>query len=87
MTDDQFIYKTRKKALGPFRKEIHSLPRKIKYKIASEMEKEFSFLFDKLNIKDTKELIDSYVKAVRVKKTKAFFLKKRKELTDMEGAD
>ena len=87
MTDDQFIYKTRKKALGPFRKEIHNLPRDLKDRIALEMEKEFSFLFDKLNIKDTKELIDSHDKGVKVEKTKHVFLKERTELTDMEGAD
>ncbi|MCK4912347.1 MAG: class II fructose-bisphosphate aldolase [Candidatus Omnitrophica bacterium] len=86
-TDDQFIYKTRKKALGPFKKEIHSLSHDVKEKIASALEEEFSFLFDKLNIKNTKEAVDKYVKIVKVDKLKEDFLKEEKDLGVLEGAD
>jgi fructose/tagatose bisphosphate aldolase len=86
-TDDQFIYKTRKKALGPFKKEIHSLSRELKDKISLILEREFSFLFDQLNIKDTKELIDKYVKPIIVEKRKEEFLKEEVELGELEGAD
>ncbi|MBU4253289.1 MAG: class II fructose-bisphosphate aldolase [Acidobacteria bacterium] len=61
MTDDQFYYKTRKKALGPFKKEIHSLSRELKDKIAAAMEEEYDFLFDKLNIKDTRFIVNQYI--------------------------
>ena len=61
LTDDQFYYKTRKKALGPFKKEIYSLPRELKDKIAAAMEEEFDFLFDKLNIKETRSIVDQYI--------------------------
>jgi len=73
-TDDQFIYKIRKKAFGPFKRQIYSLPRDLKDKIFSAFEKEFSFLFEKLNIKDTKALVDNYVKPIRVEKKKEDFL-------------
>jgi len=86
-TDDQFIYKTRKKALGPFKKEIHTLSTDLKDKISSVLEEEFSFLFEQLNIKNTKKHVDRYVKLVLVKKTKDDFLKEEKELGDLEGAD
>jgi len=86
-TKDQFIYKTRKKALGPFKKEIHSLSHDVREKISSALEEEFSFLFDKLNIKNTKEAVDRYVKSVKVDKLKEDFLKKEKELGVLEGAD
>jgi len=86
-TDDQFIYKTRKKALGPFKKEIHSLSYDIREKISSVLEEEFSFLFDKLNIKDTKGAVDKYVKIVKVGKPKEEFLKEEKNLGVLEGAD
>ena len=79
-TDDQFIYKTRKKALGPFKKEIHSLSNDIREKISSALEEEFSFLFDKLNIKDTKGAVDKYVKIVKVGKPKEEFLKDEKDI-------
>jgi len=74
-TDDQFIYKTRKKALGPFKTEIHSLPRTLKDEISSALEEEISFLFEKLNIKDTQVLVDNYVKPIIVEKKKEDFLR------------
>ncbi len=86
-TDDQFIYKTRKKALGPFKKEIHSLATEIRDKISAVLEEEFSFLFDKLNIKDTREAVNKYVKAAVVDKPKLEFLKEEQELGELEGAD
>ncbi len=58
--DAQFIYKTRKKAFGPFKKDILGLPEDIRKTIAKEIEEEFSFLFDKLNVTNTKDLISKY---------------------------
>lgn len=86
-TEEQFIYKVRKKALGPFKKEIYSLPGDVKSKISSVLEKEFSFLFDKLNIKETRPLVEKYVRPIKVKKEKESFLNADKELGDLEGAD
>jgi len=86
-TDDQFIYKTRKNALGPFKKEIHSLSYDIRKNISNALEEEFSFLFDKLNIKNTKEAVDKYVKLVKVDKLKKDFLKEEVDLGLLEGAD
>ncbi len=62
LSEEQFIYKTRKKALGPYKKEIFSLPDEIKENISSALEDEFLFLFEQLNIKDTRVLVDKYVK-------------------------
>ncbi len=61
-TEEQFIYKTRKKAFGPFKKDIINLPADVKKKIVSEVEKEFQFLFEKLRVKGTKELVSKYIK-------------------------
>jgi len=86
-TDDQFIYSTRKKALGVFKKEIYSLPAEVKIKISSVLEEEFSFLFEQLNIKETKSAVEKYVKMLPVEKEKESFLKEEKELGALEGAD
>jgi len=86
-TEDQFIYKTRKKALGPFKKEIHALPQELKDKISQVLEEEFSFLFEKLKIKDTKNHIDAYVKPAASQKGKDHFLAEEKDLGELEGAD
>jgi len=60
-TEEQFLYKTRKKALKPFKKKIYSLPEEWKDRVSGALEKEFSFLFDKLNIQETKELVDRII--------------------------
>jgi hypothetical protein len=73
-TDEQFIYKTRKKAFGPFKRQLYSLKPDIKDKISSAAEEEFSFLFEKLNIKGTKSLIDQHIKPVQVEKSKKDFI-------------
>jgi len=51
------------------------------------LEEEFSFLFEQLNIKNTKEYVDKYIKLVSSEKTKDDFLKEEKELGDLDGAD
>ena len=84
-TEEQFIYKTRKKALGPFKKEIMGLPQTTRDAIAKEIEEKFDFLFKQLNTVNNKELVDKYVTLKRV------ILRKRQEkaavVHDGEGAD
>ena len=65
-TDEQYVYKARKRALGQFKKEIMSMPVSIKEGIAAEVEKSFEFLFKQLNVNDTKDFVSSIVKPVAV---------------------
>jgi len=65
-TDEQFIYSTRKKALGQFKKDIMGLPKETRNAIASEIEKKFEFLFEKLNVKNTRDLTSKHVPLKRV---------------------
>jgi len=69
-TDEQFFYSARKKALGPFKKDIMGLPEKTKQALSAELEKTFAFLFDQLKIADTKKFTDKYIKPVKVTFTK-----------------
>jgi len=84
-TEEQFFYKTRKKALGPFKKEIISLPLDRREAIAREIENKFDFLFKQLNAVDNASLVDKYVTLKRV------IAHKRQDATgvvhDGEGAD
>ena len=59
-TEEQFIYKTRKKALGPFKKEIVRLPQKTRDAIAAELEAKFDFLFKQLKVEGTKAIVNKY---------------------------
>lgn len=65
-TDQQFLYKTRKKAFGPFKKEIWSLPEETREAIGQDLEEKISFLFQKLNVVNTDSLVKKYVKIVPV---------------------
>jgi fructose/tagatose bisphosphate aldolase len=65
-TEEQFIYKTRKKGFGPFKLELWHLPADIRERICAELEHQFAFLFDKLKVNGTKEILDQYVKPVDV---------------------
>lgn len=56
-SDLQFFYRLRKNGLGPFKKEIWSLPQKNINKICEELESRFIFFFRKLNVSGTKDLI------------------------------
>jgi fructose/tagatose bisphosphate aldolase len=65
-TEEQFIYKTRKKGFGPFKKELWHLPKEALRAIGDELENQFSFLFGKLNVKNTTDLVNKYIKPVDV---------------------
>ena len=60
-TDEQFQYKTRKKAFGDFKKELWNLPESNLGEIMRELEERFSLVFHKLNVIDTLELVNKYV--------------------------
>ena len=60
-TEEQFLYKTRKKALGPFKKEIMRLPREVREAIAAEIEQKFEFIFQQLNAGNTRDAVNQYV--------------------------
>jgi fructose/tagatose bisphosphate aldolase len=65
-TDEQFFYSARKKALGPFKKEIMGLPQATRDAIVGDIEATFEFLFDKLNVKNTKESVLKHTVLKRV---------------------
>lgn len=62
-TDEQFYYKTRKKALGPFKQKIWNMPDDVKASLAQTYDDKFEFLFRQLNIGDTRDLVARYVDA------------------------
>src|SRR6478672_6236974 len=63
-TDEQFFYKTRKKAIGPFKKRFWDLPADVKTRLAKAYDEKFSFLFTKLAVANTRDIVDRYVKPV-----------------------
>jgi fructose/tagatose bisphosphate aldolase len=62
-TPEQFYYKARKKAIGPFKREVWSLPAASRQAIAAELERTFGFLFDQLKVNGTAKLVRTYTQA------------------------
>ena len=62
-TNEQFFYKSRKKAIGPFKREFWSLPEEVRTAIAADLERTFAFLFEQLNVNGTADHIHRFVHA------------------------
>ncbi len=62
-TDEQFVYTTRKKALGPFKRRMWEMDASAKDPIIRELEDKFEFLMEKLGVFGTKDIVAKYVKA------------------------
>ncbi|MGH9141370.1 MAG: class II fructose-bisphosphate aldolase [Vicinamibacterales bacterium] len=52
-TEEQFIYKARKKAIGPFKQKMWALSDEARRAIGQSLEDQFTFLMTKLKINDT----------------------------------
>jgi len=63
-SDKQFFYKTRKKALGPFKRRFWDLDDDVKKELASAYDDKFSFLFKQLGIAGTARDVAAHVKPV-----------------------
>jgi hypothetical protein len=74
MTDDQFYYKTRKRVLGVFKKEILGLPADAKAKVTKEWEKQFAQLFESLAIADTKQYVEKFITPVKLLPTMSYYI-------------
>ena len=62
-TNEQFYYKARKKAIGPFKQDFWSLPEDVRGAIAADLEKTFAFLFEQLNVNGTQEQVNRFIQA------------------------
>src|SRR5437899_3555991 len=61
-TEEQFIYKSRKRAIGPFKRRLWDLPAEVRDAIGADLEKTFAFLFEQLRVTGTRPATDRYVK-------------------------
>src|SRR5882762_441112 len=61
-TEEQFIYKARKKALGPFKQRMWSLPEDTRKAIGQSLEERFTFLMRQLKINDTASVVSRFVR-------------------------
>jgi hypothetical protein len=62
-SEGQFYYKARKKAIGPFKRELWDLPESTRNAISADLERTFAFLFQQLNVNGTADLVDRFIQA------------------------
>jgi fructose/tagatose bisphosphate aldolase len=65
-TDEQFVYKTRKKAIGPFKRRMWDMDEPVKQPIVDALEKKFEFLMEKLGVFGSRDIVNKYIKATPV---------------------
>ena len=75
MTDEQFYYKTRKNAIGPFKAKSYALSAASLEKLGNAWEAQFDKLFNLLGMKDTKHHTDKFIKPVKVAPVLADYVK------------
>ncbi len=63
-TDQQFVYTTRKKAIGPFKRELWDLP--TKEEILAAQRRKIAFLFTELGVNGSMEMVEGYVHPVEI---------------------
>ena len=61
-TDEQFVYTTRKKAIGPLKRQLWELP--TKDEILAAQSRKIGFLFTELGVNGSREMVDGYVHPV-----------------------
>ncbi|SVB94332.1 uncharacterized protein METZ01_LOCUS247186 [marine metagenome] len=65
-TDEQFIYKTRKKGFGEFKPKFWDLSDEIKAEIGNHLQKRVEYLFTQLKVENTLEITKKTTSIVRV---------------------
>jgi fructose/tagatose bisphosphate aldolase len=60
-TEEQFIYKTRKKVWGPFKQRVWTLPEDTRAAIRHQLEEKLEFLYEQLGVIDSQRLVQRFV--------------------------
>ncbi len=63
-TDQQFVYTTRKKAIGPFKRQLWELS--TKDEILAAQRRKISYLFTELGVNGSREMVAAYIRPVTV---------------------
>lgn len=62
-TDEQFFYKTRKKAIGPFKRALWDMPEQVRAELGRAYDQKFGFLFEQLAVGGTAAAVKRFVNA------------------------
>ena len=62
-TEQQFLYKARKKAIGPFKAQLWTMGDDVKAALGQSLEERFAFLMKQLNVGGTAAAVRQFVTA------------------------
>jgi len=77
-TEEQFHYKLRKKAFGEFKQECWDIEQSRQDAIRQALADRFEFMFKQLNVLDSHDLVNKFVKPVKIEKSQQDFFAARK---------
>ena len=86
-TEEQFIYKTRKKALGTFKRELWLLPEENRAAIREGLQEQFAFLLRSLQVNGTAEMARRYVSPPRLRRPGPSALRIKAAVDDWDLSD
>lgn len=86
-TESQFLYKNRKLAIGPFKENFWNLPEGTREAIRDSLARKFAFLFEKLRVAGTRELIARTIRPVDVTPSAALAAPRAGYVRDDEAGD
>jgi fructose/tagatose bisphosphate aldolase len=84
-TEEQFLYKTRKQAIGAFKAQLWGLDDEFRASARQQLEDKFVFLFEQLGIVGTRDLVARHTRPAPVHRTLADFGLPDKEAEDVTG--
>jgi fructose/tagatose bisphosphate aldolase len=74
MTDEQFYYKTRKNAIGAFKRQIFGMDAAQHEKVSAAWEAQFAKLFELLGMQDTRQYVEKFIHPVQVAPAAEYYL-------------
>lgn len=81
-TDEQFYYKTRKRALGAFKEDIWSMTPEQLARVNAAWDTQFRDLFDRLGVADTRPFVEQHIRPVHIPAKLAHYLQGDGEAED-----
>jgi hypothetical protein len=86
-TEEQFIYKARKKAIGAFKRDLWELPEADRETVRGVLRETFAFLFRQLRVTGTEEMVKRIVKIPDVRRAGPGALRMKAAADDWDLSD
>jgi fructose-bisphosphate aldolase class II len=86
-TEDQFIYKARKKALGAFKRELWELSDADREKVRAVLHETFAFLFRQLKVDGTQEMVRGIVSVPGIRRAGPTAMRMKAAADDWDLSD